>query len=126
MIKKRIKNLLLAIDRTEGNACTYLYPDMTTPCCVIAQLAMIEGVPIEDIRGWQKGSIRVDVVILFKHSGYEALEKYPDELLAGLQEKWDEKDCTDVKATEEDTKIAMRKMVLEFTGKVLDKSLQQH
>jgi hypothetical protein len=56
LTKQQRDNLLLAIDRAEGfGACTYVKDGK--PLCVIAQLAAIEGVPVELMCMWGNQSV---------------------------------------------------------------------
>lgn len=79
-------NLHLAIDRAKGQGnCQYVGVYGKKPQCVIAQLAVIEGVSVQAIKSWA-GPITV-----LEREGTDVgpLFYYPLDLLTSLQVMWD-------------------------------------
>jgi hypothetical protein len=63
------------------------YTDNGGPCCVIGQLAFLEGIPISYIETWDMEIINS---ILGNTSSFlEPLRLYPRILLSTLQNQWD-------------------------------------
>lgn len=98
------QKLHAAIDLAQGSGgCRYTMDGR--PFCVIAQLAALEGVPVEQLQVWDcqerevgssaTSSASVYEVLESNLPGSEVLKTYPPDLLASLQETWDE-GATDV------------------------------
>lgn len=91
MKQKEINNLRKAIDLAEKpGGCKYVRNGK--PCCVIAQLAVLEGIPVEQISKWDVskfpgiGSLLLEPLV----NGASAItSKYPIILLNNLQGVWD-------------------------------------
>lgn len=68
------------------------YEHAGEPCCVIGQLAALEGVSPETLIEWDRmDSSRVtDVLDKYEDLGQEALGEYPLRLLQDLQDHWDD------------------------------------
>ncbi len=91
----RIKKLRAAIDaaRKPGN-CAYVVGGK--PCCVIAQLAHSEGVPLATLRQWDERGLPI-AEIKDSYPLPKKLEAYPMSLLRGIQMEWDGADVDDAK-----------------------------
>jgi hypothetical protein len=94
--KKQAEKLHRAIDLAQDpGACTYVRPDGQGPRCVIAQLAVLEGVSLETLRVWDAASESGGSVAIHKlgETGVEvpaAIDAYSlPELRYRVQERWD-------------------------------------
>lgn len=84
---KQKENLLKAIDQAEGyGGCQYVTFDKR-PCCVIAQLACLEGVSIKELDQWL--GVNVEGILLSERLNNQALRPYPKDLLLRIQTLWD-------------------------------------
>jgi hypothetical protein len=90
------ENLLKAIDAAilPGEV-VYIYEDK--PCCVIAQLATIEGITVDTMKKWDvahmfnkiEQSEEIGQLLQSKARGTGPLKKYPIDLLEKVQGIWD-------------------------------------
>ncbi len=96
LTKEQENNVLLAIDSAEeAGTCEYVINGQ--PCCVIAQLAVIEGVTTDTMESWRhsggdgdpKSMIVGDVLDSFD----TPLDEYPRALLVSIQAVWDTNYC---------------------------------
>jgi len=88
MKQKEVNNLRKAIDLAEKpSGCKYVVDGK--PCCVIAQLAVLEGIPVEDISKWDRQN-SCGIGVLPLTNGVDVLvRKYPREVLVNMQGAWD-------------------------------------
>lgn len=108
------EKLYQAIDAARGpGACDYV--EGGKPCCVIAQLAHLEGVSIEDMAStW--GVSQVQHISERPYvRGVEFIIKYPVKLLTELQTIWDT--CKQV-TSEDDAREGMKEKVKNFSDEV--------
>lgn len=81
------EKLYKAIDAARmPGACDYV--EGGAPCCVIAQLASLEGVSVNDMYSWGIAQVQ-NLAQQDKARGFEFVTKYPSELLKELQGIWD-------------------------------------
>lgn len=103
------RNLLKAIELAKGaGSCQYIKGG--EPCCVIAQLYVLEGGKVEDMEGWGNNwsNTTVDAVIR-KNLDNGVLKKYDRQLLTRLQNTWD-----NFEDDEEDKRVYMVGLVEEY------------
>jgi len=100
----QIDKLNKAIDLAEEfGAC--LYTQDGKPCCVIAQLASLEGI---NVKRFDVGLKPIDAYL--RLGRFKELDVYPREFLVGLQNIWDSKQ---IYKTEDNARAAMRQFVKE-------------
>ena len=96
LTKKQQKNVEKAISlaRKQGG-CTYI--DARGPCCIIGQLAALEGVSNAQLKVWNEfrpaGQIQkcdmIFYVMKYNVEGADKLKTYPPRVLDSLQIVWD-------------------------------------
>ena len=99
-------NLLQAVERaTQPTECLYIVDGK--PCCVIAQLAVLEGINVDTIAKWdtahkdntgEEVSEAIETLLDNKTRGIGPLQKYPKALLKRVQLIWDTSHLEDIKA----------------------------
>lgn len=111
------KRLLRAIDTASGpGACRYVYDG--APCCVVAQLAALEGISVERMAAWDASSQTVWGLFAGGRSGpelapYRIGDEEGNPLLDRLQAIWDRRD-DGLGAVEK--REAMRALVEAYTA----------
>lgn len=91
-----MSNLLKAIELAQGKGgCVYVKDGK--PCCVIAQLHVLEGGSLSEMEEWSDETV-ANVITTFKP---RTLTKYPTGLLRGLQSIWDSRRGTNEEGREE-------------------------
>lgn len=110
-MNKRLKeNLYKAIDLAQGSGdCLYVCNER--PHCVIAQLAFIEGISIEEMKTWSRNSCNVTIGIheVLESKELKNLSKYNWSLLVKLQNIWDMRI-----ASEDNLKGEMKRVVDKY------------
>ena len=103
------EKLMKAIDLAEGpGECTYVRDGR--PCCVVAQLGAMEGIPLDTMAEWDRGGTRVGLILYAEKPGAQELRPYGRELLGAIQELWDGADETDI-TPEPEKRAKMREIV---------------
>lgn len=117
LTKDQIKKLYAAINSArEPGGCKYVSDGV--PCCVIAQLATLEGVPLETLERWNSTEDILDgqdsiTELYAKQQPATGMlnEKYGIVFLRDLQDIWD-----NVASTVRGGRAAMRKRVQAAIG----------
>lgn len=96
-----MSNLLKAIELAQGKGgCVYVKDGK--PCCVIAQLHILEGGSLSEMEEWDN----LTVTEVMRDCQPDTLTKYSVSLLSGLQTIWDNN-----KGTNEEGREEMRRFV---------------
>lgn len=108
---EQVQKLEQAIDLArDPGACRYVKDG--APCCVVAQLAVLEGIPVAVLKVWDGAEdgrpARVDCIGALP----EPLAAYPDDLLLELQQDWD----AGRYHTADDVRLVLRGTLSEYTG----------
>ncbi len=92
LTEQQAKNLGTAVTRAKGVA-GCLYTRGGEANCVIAQLAVLEGVTLKELAIWDTACMGIAEpiagIVAKRRPGSEKLSAYPAELLSALQRVWD-------------------------------------
>ena len=78
-----------AIARAEQPGLCKYAVDKKRPCCVIGQLAFLEGVSVEELHKWDVSKYGTIATLKWKMAEEFPLAKYDSFLLQDLQKTWD-------------------------------------